>query len=220
VKRAEDAGEQFHVMGSESLVVLETLLLGQNSVGKSTLALALTMRFSNWIFDGAGADATEEDKKALHEKWRQNGVQTKEGEDKQEPFLRTRSKVVGLGLIRSYDPLGDIMHVQNSAMCGWICFALDNEDSLSAEEVTDHVCSGYAPAIPRILVGLKKDVKSIDDKKIQQALQDTGAACYLEVSAFTMEGVKELAEMTLKLILEKKSYLKSVMGIGGVPFEQ
>merc|ERR1712000_283797 len=90
-----------------------------------------------------------------------------------------------------------------------ICFAVDSPDSLDnvqekwISEVL-HFCSG----LPIILVGCKKDLR-YDQKTIEELHKKIGAYKYLECSAKTNEGVREVFEHATRAALLSRSSRKS-----------
>ncbi|KAK4252039.1 P-loop containing nucleoside triphosphate hydrolase protein [Corynascus novoguineensis] len=102
-----------------------------------------------------------------------------------------------------------------------ICFAVDSPDSL--DNVGEKWCSEvhhFCPDVPKILVGCKKDLR-YDPKTIeelrktsqqpvtpeqgQQVANNIKATKYLECSAKTNEGVREVFEFATRAALLKKT---------------
>lgn len=101
-----------------------------------------------------------------------------------------------------------------------MCFSIDSPDSLEniPEKWTPEV-RHFCPNVPIILVGNKKDLRNDDNtkrelQKMNQAplktdegkrMADTiSAVAYLECSAKTKEGVREVFEQATRAALEKK----------------
>ncbi|CEI68089.1 unnamed protein product [Fusarium venenatum] len=87
-----------------------------------------------------------------------------------------------------------------------ICFAIDSPDSLeNVKKTWISKVSNFMPNVPCILVGLKKDLRD-DPKTIEELKKDNqqpgndmakdiGAFRYVECSAKTVEGVREVSEI-------------------------
>lgn len=101
-----------------------------------------------------------------------------------------------------------------------MCFSIDNPDSLQniMEKWTPRV-KYFCPSVPMILVGNKKDLRNdaaTIEKLGQQQLwpvkteegrsvsERIGAAAYVECSARTKEGIREVFEVSIKNALKKK----------------
>jgi Ras family protein A len=106
-----------------------------------------------------------------------------------------------------------------------MCFSIDNPDSLDniAEKWLPEI-KHYCPKVPIVLVGNKKDLRN-DSNVIRELsrhkqlpvkpaegreMQDRiGAQAYLECSAKTREGVREIFESASRAALNKKPARKT-----------
>ena len=101
-----------------------------------------------------------------------------------------------------------------------MCFSIDSPDSLEniPEKWTPEV-SHFCPNVPIILVGNKKDLRNDENTKrelgkMKQApvrpdegqliCEKINAKCYMECSAKTKEGVRDVFKAATKAALEKK----------------
>ncbi|XP_041350422.1 rho-related GTP-binding protein RhoA-A-like [Gigantopelta aegis] len=101
-----------------------------------------------------------------------------------------------------------------------MCFSIDSPDSLEniPEKWTPEV-KHFCPNIPVILVGNKKDIRNDENVKAQlarsqmkpvsyeegrQMAERIGAAAYMECSAKTKEGVREVFETATRAALKSK----------------
>ena len=116
-----------------------------------------------------------------------------------------------------YDRLRPLSYPDTNVIL--LCFAIDHPDSflnVSLKWITElkHFC----PGVPIILVGNKKDLRHDEEVHIQlekykqkpvtfeegQILAlELGAQCYLESSAKTREGVREVFEAAARASLKK-----------------
>lgn len=101
-----------------------------------------------------------------------------------------------------------------------MCFSIDNQDSLhNILDKWSPEVKHFCPKIPIILVGNKKDLRN--DEKLRYELQkqklepvrpeqgkqmaeQIGAVAYLECSAKTKEGVREVFEKAAHAALQSK----------------
>ena len=101
-----------------------------------------------------------------------------------------------------------------------MCFSIDSPDSLEniPEKWTPEV-KHFCPNVPIILVGNKKDLRNDENTKKELAkmkqepvkadegrvmADKIGAFCYLECSAKTKDGVREVFEQATKAALQVK----------------
>lgn len=93
-----------------------------------------------------------------------------------------------------------------------IGFAIDQPDSLENARVKwVNEVKYYCPKVPYILVGLKKDLRSLSRRFVQavdaeRVAKEIGAKKYLESSALTGEGVDDIFEFATRtslLVAEK-----------------
>ena len=101
-----------------------------------------------------------------------------------------------------------------------MCFSIDSPDSLEniPEKWTPEV-KHFCPNIPVILVGNKKDIRNDENVKAQlarsqikpvsydegrQMAERIGAVAYMECSAKTKEGVREVFETATRAALRSK----------------
>ncbi|CAE6412029.1 unnamed protein product [Rhizoctonia solani] len=134
--------------------------------------------------------------------------------------VETDGKPVELGLFHTdgqenYDRLRPLNYLGSHVVM--ICFAIDSPDSLdNAQEKWILEARRFCPGISIILVGCKKDLrhdpKTIDElcKTNQRPItaeegisiaQKIGAHCYLECSAKTGEGVRDVLHYTARASL-------------------
>lgn len=101
-----------------------------------------------------------------------------------------------------------------------MCFSIDNPDSLhNISDKWSPEVKHFCPKIPIILIGNKKDLRH--DDKIKQELarhklepvrseqgqkmaEQVGACAYLECSAKTKDGVREVFERAARAALQSK----------------
>ena len=95
-----------------------------------------------------------------------------------------------------------------------LCFAVDNTDSMQNIESTwaDEV-KHHCPKAKLILVGLKEDLRNskrcIDGKKAKKMAKNINASGYLECSAKNQNGLYELFDFVIKLMLAPPPESKS-----------
>ncbi|XP_067684037.1 rho-related GTP-binding protein RhoA-B-like [Haliotis asinina] len=106
-----------------------------------------------------------------------------------------------------------------------MCFSIDNPDSLeNIPEKWNPEVKHFCPSVPVILVGNKKDIRNDDHIKAElarnkqfpvkteegrQMAERIGAEAYLECSAKTKEGVREVFETATRAALKSKKKKKS-----------
>ncbi|CAK5082199.1 unnamed protein product [Meloidogyne enterolobii] len=98
-----------------------------------------------------------------------------------------------------------------------MCFSIDSPDSL------DNIPEKWTPEVPIILVGNKKDLRNdpqtirdlsrnkqdpIKTDQGKAVAEQIGAYAYLECSAKTKEGIREVFEMATKAALQQKKKKK------------
>ena len=102
-----------------------------------------------------------------------------------------------------------------------LCISIDNPDSL--QNVVDKwkpELNHFCPDIPFILVGNKKDLRDEEEVNVQlerfnqkpvtfeegeEVARKIGAVCYIECSAKTREGVREVFEAATFASLQKRT---------------
>ena len=106
-----------------------------------------------------------------------------------------------------------------------MCFAVNNPDSL--ENITEKWApevAHFCPKVPIILVGTKGDlrsdsaaleamheheVKPVTTEDAERVAREIGAHAYMECSAKTRDGVREIFEAAAKLTLKKRRHTTS-----------
>ena len=101
-----------------------------------------------------------------------------------------------------------------------LCFSVDTPDSLlNAVDKWKPEMSHFCPGIPFVLVGNKKDLRDDEEVKLllerynqkpvtfeegEEVAKKIGAVCYIESSAKTREGVREVFEAATLAALQKR----------------
>ena len=111
-----------------------------------------------------------------------------------------------------------------------MCFAVNNPDSL--ENITEKWApevAHFCPKVPIILVGTKGDlrsdaealeamheheVKPVTTEDAERVAREIGAHAYMECSAKTRDGVREIFEAAAKLTLKKRRHRGSTTSCG------
>nr|CAB3265570.1 RhoA protein [Phallusia mammillata] len=107
-----------------------------------------------------------------------------------------------------------------------VCFSIDSPDSLeNISEKWMPEIKHFCPNVPILLIGNKKDLRNDDEirKELAQSKQEPvrseqgqrmattiGAKRYLECSAKTKEGIREVFEAAAQIATEKKDKKKSI----------
>lgn len=110
-----------------------------------------------------------------------------------------------------------------------MCFAINNPDSLeNINEKWAPEIAHFCPKVPIILVGNKGDlrndpaaletmaknnIKPVTTEDAERMARIIGAHAYMECSAKTRDGVREIFETGAKLTLTKPRYLHSTHGV-------
>ena len=133
-------------------------------------------------------------------------------------------KPINLGLWdtagqEDYDRLRPLSYPQTDVFL--ICFSLTSSSSLlNVKTKWIPEIQHYAPGVPFVLVGTKQDLR--DDPDVanrlqmrglqpvassagQQVAEEVGAYRYVECSSMTCEGVKEVFDDTIRLVLDERA---------------
>ena len=135
-------------------------------------------------------------------------------------------KPINLGLWdtagqEDYDRLRPLSYPQTKIFI--VCFSIISKDSLSncyAKWVPE--ISHHCPGVPFILAGMKSDLRTdknhnydvISLEKCQSAAKELGAESYRECSALTQEGLKELFDEAIRIVLDRSSKGRKKKGGG------
>lgn len=177
---------------------IKCVVVGDGSVGKTCLLISYTSNtFSKeyipTVFDNYTADVIVDGKLAHLGLWDTAGQ-------------------------ADYDRLRPLSYRDTDVFL--LCFSVVSPASF--ENVMDKwylEIKHYAPGVPIILVGTKKDLrdepdtlqelkaqglKPVDVKDAKKLAQDIGARCYIECSAVTRANVKEIFDEGVRAVLYKK----------------
>lgn len=134
--------------------------------------------------------------------------------------MMSEKKVVHLLLVdvtgsEKYDKLRHLSYPQTDVF--FLTFAVNSPGSF--EDVKNfwvHEVKHHVPNAIRILVGTKSDLREcvssdksrlrcVSKEQAQQAAKEMGAACYMECSALTQDGLQNLFNEAVHLTIEKRN---------------